>query len=266
LEGESQLHEDGCHLDLSVQEALDQFCQVKQILATTSERWSAVLLIECAITVCIAVEPVMYATLKPEADIGPSVLQLHLSLLSARRYALIQAQSRGDENFDSGEASVFFAATIPFIAILIVGLVGISRVNEGIAKVPVRMRHDCSWSVCVCVCVCVCVALDLFVALLGDFVDGPASALRFSVHSTDAAMWWSGSSDRGKSLQPRGDHDSEQCAGQAADFDGSLRCGRQTHTHTHSVSLSLSLSLSLPSPARPCTIVLTVGDGSQECR
>jgi hypothetical protein len=76
VEGESQLHEDGCHLDLSVQEALDQFCQVKQILATTSGRWSAVLLIECAITVCIAVEPVMYATLKPDPDIGQLV---HLS-------------------------------------------------------------------------------------------------------------------------------------------------------------------------------------------
>lgn len=51
---------------------------------------------------------------------------------------IIQAQSQGGEVVKSGEAGVFFAATVPFIAILIVGLVGISRINEGIAKIPVR--------------------------------------------------------------------------------------------------------------------------------
>ena len=53
------------------------------------------------------------------------------------RYAIIKTQSDGND-VDAGEASVFFAATVPFIAILIVGLVGISRINEGIAKIPVR--------------------------------------------------------------------------------------------------------------------------------
>jgi hypothetical protein len=95
---------------LSVQEVLDQFLDVKQILAKTSERWSAVLFIECAITVCIACEPLMYA--------------------------VIQTQS-GGHGVDSSEASVFFAATLPFIAILIVGLAGISRINERIAQIPV---------------------------------------------------------------------------------------------------------------------------------
>ena len=46
-------------------------------------------------------------------------------------------KTHGDD-VDAGEAGVFFAATIPFIAVLIVGLVGISRINEGIAKIPVR--------------------------------------------------------------------------------------------------------------------------------
>ena len=191
---------------------------------------------------------------------------MHLSLLSARRYALIQAQSRGDENFDSGEASVFFAATIPFIAILIVGLVGISRVNEGIAKVPVRMRHDCSWSVCVCVCVCVCVLLliSLLLCLEISLMVPPAPCV--SVYT--ALMRRCGGQVRlieAKAFSP----EETMILNSALDklqISMAVYGAGDKHTHTHTLSLSLSLSLSLPSPARPCTIVLTVGDGSQECR
>jgi hypothetical protein len=41
---------------------------------------------------------------------------------------------------------VFFAATIPFIAVLIVGLVGISRVNESISAIPAQLIKSHAFS------------------------------------------------------------------------------------------------------------------------
>ncbi len=41
-------------------------------------------------------------------------------------------------------AGVFFAATIPFVFVLVVGLVGISQINEQIDSVPAR-ESTCAW-------------------------------------------------------------------------------------------------------------------------
>jgi hypothetical protein len=112
----------------AVDELLDAFIDFKRCLAKTSQRWSAVLLIEVAITTVIALEPVLFT--------------------------IIQSQSDGTA-VNASEASVFFAATIPFIYVLIVGLVGISRMNESISAVPAQLVESRAFTPSV--------SLDLFI-------------------------------------------------------------------------------------------------------
>ena len=51
---------------------------------------------------------------------------------------------------------VFFAATIPFVFVLVVGLVGISRINEQIERVPMLVTQSGAFEPADCAAFCSC--------------------------------------------------------------------------------------------------------------
>jgi hypothetical protein len=61
-----------------------------------------------------------------------------------------------DDNTQTSEAGVFFAATIPFVAVLVVGLVGIANINETINNIPMQVTEQSEFSPDQCVVFCDC--------------------------------------------------------------------------------------------------------------
>lgn len=112
--------------EITVDASIAAFVQVKDALTKTSERWSIVLLIEVILTVVIASEPVLYA------------------LAQSDKHTATKSDSA---QLAAAEAGVFFAATVPFMVVLVLGLAGIARLNERISEVPESIVAQLSdWS------------------------------------------------------------------------------------------------------------------------
>ena len=57
-------------------------------------------------------------------------------------YGLTHADGERDDNsYETAEAGVFFAATIPFVFVLVLGLAGIALLNDRIGRVPAAMEQ-----------------------------------------------------------------------------------------------------------------------------
>lgn len=52
---------------------------------------------------------------------------------------------KDDNNYETAEASVFFAATIPFVFVLVLGMSGIAQLNDKIENVPAIMEQRQRW-------------------------------------------------------------------------------------------------------------------------
>jgi len=111
----------------NIDTALQSLIHVKHMLVSTSKTWSSILLVEAAITVMITLEPVMRMVLQDDA-------------------ALDDPDSTLEKLFKN-----LATASIPFVLILLSGLVAVASFNEKINAIPTQLTESMTFRASDCV-------------------------------------------------------------------------------------------------------------------